>query len=585
MSEKDQFEEWSRLDCDSAQSDGQTTLDPKDALSGLEDLRGQLEAELGEQLSSLDDLQRDMAKIGSPDALGETVMNVVWEQFINQVGVVAGEEFIRENRNLRLDLRKSAHTQTTDNFARGKIATHNDRIDYQRRYDEWQSNFQHDAAGNVVTHGTRTGRQEATLEKGARAPFDAGRPAGSRERHTDMDHTVSAAQIIRDAAANAHLSKEEQIDFANSDVNLREMNSQHNRSKKDLATPDWLDNANSNGQTPREIFSDPLSDDYMSAELEQQYREDHKVANEAYAELKEEGEARSEATGEQSQQAEALRFGGKALRSVLMGLLASLVKEIVAKLVEWYRKGERKLATFIESVRQALRSFVANLKKHLITAGDTLGTTILTAILGPIIGTIKKAWIFLKEGYKSVRAAIRFLRDPANRSMPLSVKLLEVGKIVIAGLTVGGALVLGEAIEKGLSIIPILAFPIPLLGSLASILGIFLGAVVSGIVGAFALHKIDALLATRMRRENSEQQVATRNGIIGTQGRLIAVGVAHMGATRDAAARNVAERHAEAAHTFQSIVAQMSENATTANDLHDKSASANAEIDDLLNDM
>lgn len=585
MSEKDQFEEWSRLDCDSAQSDGQTTLDPKDALTGLEDLRGQLEAELGEQLSSLDDLQRDMAKIGSPDALGETVMNVVWEQFINQVGVVAGEEFIRENRNLRLDLRKSAHTQTTDNFARGKIATHNDRIDYQRRYDEWQSNFQHDAAGNVVTHGTRTGRQEATLEKGARAPFDAGRPAGSRERHTDMDHTVSAAQIIRDAAANAHLSKEEQIDFANSDVNLREMNSQHNRSKKDLATPDWLDNANSNGQTPREIFSDPLSDDYMSAELEQQYREDHKVANEAYAELKEEGEARSEATGEQSQQAEALRFGGKALRSVLMGLLASLVKEIVAKLVEWYRKGERKLATFIESVRQALRSFVANLKKHLITAGDTLGTTILTAILGPIIGTIKKAWIFLKEGYKSVRAAIRFLRDPANRSMPLSVKLLEVGKIVIAGLTVGGALVLGEAIEKGLSIIPILAFPIPLLGSLASILGIFLGAVVSGIVGAFALHKIDALLATRMRRENSEQQVATRNGIIGTQGRLIAVGVAHMGATRDAAARNVAERHAEAAHTFQSIVAQMSENATTANDLHDKSASANAEIDDLLNDM
>lgn len=57
-------------------------------------------------------------------------------------------------------------------------------------------------------------KEEATLVKGARKPFDEGRPSGSDENHTDMDHTVSAAEIIRDPAANAHMTEEEQIAFA-----------------------------------------------------------------------------------------------------------------------------------------------------------------------------------------------------------------------------------------------------------------------------------------------------------------------------------------------------------------------------------
>lgn len=172
-------------------------------------LESQLEAELDSQMEDLKVLEEEHDKIGNPATIGETVKNVVWEQFINQVGVIAGEDFIRENRGLTLDLRDSAHIQTTENFEKGKIATHNDKIDYQKRYDDWQANFQHDENGDVKTHQTRTGKQEATLVNGARKPFDEGRPTGSVERGTDMDHTVSAGEIIRDPAANAHLSKEE----------------------------------------------------------------------------------------------------------------------------------------------------------------------------------------------------------------------------------------------------------------------------------------------------------------------------------------------------------------------------------------
>ena len=205
----------------------------------FDELEEKLQSQLEEELADMQFLAEEKEKIGNPDNLGNVIMDVVWEQFLNQVAVTAGEDFIKENRGLHLDLRKEAHIQTTENFAEGKIATHNTEIDYQQRYDDWQSNFVKDENGNVVTHQTRSGKEEATLVKGARKPFDEGRPTGSVENHTDMDHTVSAAEIIRDPAANAHMTKEEQIAFANSDANLNEMDSSLNRSKGDKSMTEW----------------------------------------------------------------------------------------------------------------------------------------------------------------------------------------------------------------------------------------------------------------------------------------------------------------------------------------------------------
>ena len=58
-------------------------------------LENQLESELEEQMGDLELLKEDRDKISNPESLGTTVMNVVWEQFVNQVGVVAGEDFIK----------------------------------------------------------------------------------------------------------------------------------------------------------------------------------------------------------------------------------------------------------------------------------------------------------------------------------------------------------------------------------------------------------------------------------------------------------------------------------------------------------
>lgn len=522
----------------------------------FDELEEKLQCQLEEELADMQFLAEEKEKIGNPDNLGNVIMDVVWKQFLNQVAVTAGEDFIKENRGLRLDLRKKAHIQTTENFAEGKIATHNTEIDYQQRYDDWQSNFVKDENGNVVTHQTRSGKEEATLVKGARKPFDEGRPTGSVENHTDMDHTVSAAEIIRDPAANAHMTKEEQIAFANSDANLNEMDSSLNRSKGDKSMTEWLDNPNANGQKPDEIFD-------ISAEDDAKMRQKDAEAREEYEKQKKEAEQKSIEAGKKSRKEEAFRIGRKALRAVLMQLLAELVREIIAKLVKWFKSAKKELNTLLDSLKEAIHSFLGKMKTHLINAGKTVFSTVATAIIGPIFGTIKKVWMMLKQGWSSLKNAVAYIKDPANKGKPIGRLLMEVGKIVIAGMTGIGAMLLGEVIEKGLMTIPVFAVEIPLLGSLANILGIFLGAVVAGIIGAIAINIIEKQIEKSMKRENVDAQINKGNEILRTQHQLQVVNEAKLDHTKAIAAQNIHERHSAAANMMAESVENIRNNCAT----------------------
>ena len=541
-------------------------------------LESQLEAEIDSQMEDLKVLEEEHDKIGNPATIGETVKNVVWEQFINQVGVIAGEDFIRENRGLTLDLRDSAHIQTTENFEKGKIATHNDKIDYQKRYDDWQANFQRNEDGSIKMERARiTGEQQARLKYGARQYLNG--PSGSASMHND--HTISAAEIIRDSEANAHLSREEQHDFATGSINYKPLDSSANESKGDARMEDWL-NHERNGQRPAERFN--INED----ELKKRDAE----ARTEYERVKKEGEKRSIETGKKSQREETFRISGKALRSVIMGLLASLVKDIIQKLVAWFRSGKRILSTFIDSVKLAIKSFLSNMKTHLLNAGNTLITTIFTAIFGPVIGMIKKAWIFLKQGYKSVKEAIEFFKNPANKNMPFSIKMMEVGKIIVTGATAGGAILLGETIEKGLMTIPVFAFQIPLLGSLASLLGMFFGALISGLIGALALNLIDKMIAKKQQSINLSQQINKKNDIINSQEQILVVTAAQAANAKKDTAQNVMNRHQEASDIIEKSTSSVEENLNAVNDNEKKSeeiqtrnTSALDEIDDILNNL
>ena len=516
----------------------------------FDELEKKLDADLESQFSELKTLEEDYKQIGNPESLGTVIKDVVWEQFLNQIGVQGGKDFIKSNNGLNLDLSKDAHIQTTENFKNGKIASHNTKINYQQRYDDWQNNFARERDNQIrMNTNWATGKTTAVLRRldkrkdplgenynfnyNARAYIDADRPSGSATMH--MDHTIPAAEIIRDPEANAHLSRTEQAAFANSEKNLNLLDSRANESKGDQTMTEWLDSKR-NGQTPGERF--PID--------EKKLRQKDKEARKEYDKVKKEGEKRSIEAGNQSRKEEAFRIGGSALRAAVMTLLADFVKSMIQSLVQWFMSAQKTLSSLIEKLKSDVKAFVLNLKERLLNAGNSLLTTILSAIVGPVIGTIKKAWIFIKQGYKSLKDAVAFLRDPQNKSMPFSLKMMNVGKIVIAGLAAGGAIVLGEVIEKGLMTIPVFNIEIPLLGSLANILGIFLGALVSGIIGAIALNLINKAIANKQKTLNKEQQFDKKNQILTLQNKAIAVTGNKLEQTKEQFVSNTKQRHEEA---------------------------------------
>ena len=550
----------------------------------FDELEKKLQSQLEEELADMQFLAEEKEKIGNPDNLGNVIMDVVWEQFINQVAVVAGEDFIEENRGLKLDLRKEAHIQSTENFANGKIATHNTEIDYKKRYDDWQSNFQKDP--NIEhkksnyrynedqqvweKHDPRSNSWKKVLNEDARADFDKGRPTGKNTANTNMDHTVSAGEIIRDPAANAHMTREEQIGFANSEKNLNLMDAAANQSKGDSTMSEFLDSER-DGKKAAERFNID----------EEQLRKKDAEAREEYEKRKSEAELKSIEAGKKSRKEETFRIGGKALRAVLMQLLAELVREIIAKLVKWFKSSKKALDTLLDSLKEAIHSFIGKMKQHLINAGNTLFTTVATAIIGPIVGTIKKVWIMLKQGWSSLKNAIAYIKDPANKGKPVGRLMMEVGKIVIAGVTGIGATLLGEVIEKGLMTIPIFAAEIPLLGSLANILGIFLGAVVAGIIGAIAINIIEKQIEKSMKRENADAQIKKGNEILRTQNRLQAVNEVKLDHTKAATVQNIHDRHVAAANIMADSVETVRDNCAADESIED----AFDDIDKLFDEL
>lgn len=572
-------------------------------------LEEKLQSQLEEELADMQFLAEEKEKIGSPDNLGNVIMDVVWEQFINQVAVTAGEDFIEENRGLRLDLSKDAHFLTTENFEQGVMPTHNpNKETYFQRYTEYRSDFQtdphlevkmsknmryneetktyerYDAETNSWVGKTRynektrvwedwdlrAGNWKKKLDPEARKKFDTRTKDQKGTAAVAKDHVISAAEQIRDTEAAAYVDRETRKEFAKSDVNLNDLDSRANGSKNDSTMDEWL-NSKKDGKKPSERFD--IDEDDL--------RQKDAAAREEYTKMKDEGKKQAIEAGKESRKEEAFRIGGKALRAVLMQLLAELVREIIAKLVKWFKSSKKARDTLLDGLKEAIHSFIGKMKQHLINAGDTLFTTVATAIWGPIVGTIKKVWIMLKQGWSSLKNAITYIKDPANRGKPIGRLLMEVGKIVIAGMTGIGAMALGEVIEKGLITIPIFAVEIPLLGSLANILGIFLGAVVAGIIGAIAISIIEKQIEKSMERENVNAQIKKGNEILRTQHQLQTVNEVKLNHAKAETAQNIRDRHVAAANMMAESVEHIRTNCATDESVDD----AFDDIDRLFDEL
>lgn len=486
----------------------------KNAVISLETEDIEIEKQIEEQLQELENVKIEAKEIGDPKKLVDSISQIVWEQFVLQIGGQAGKDFIKQNNNLNLSLKKADHYLNPNSFNEGKMPSHNfQNLDkYQKRYEIHSNNFVRDDNGNIVTHKTRVGTEEATLTKTARSVFDKDRPSGSKFNHTDMDHTVSAGEILRDKEAAAYLDQNEKVEFANSKANLNEIPSDWNKSKSDYRTKDWLDTPKSKGQKPKEIFD-------ISDKDERKLRQKDTEARKEYESVKKEGKQRAEEEGKESIKREALTSASFITQAIALALMAKLTRTIFQELIRWLSEKDKDAKSFLEHLKKAVKEFLTDFKNNIFLSVDVGLTVLLTQILGEIIPMIKKALLFLKIGGQSVIEVAKYLKNPENATKDTSVKMLEIGKIVAVSLTTAGAIWLGMAITAALAYrVPALAsFQISFLGSASSLLGVFFGGLTAGVCGAIVLNNIEGALEGKLLSENISKQLVIQGDVLSLQ--------------------------------------------------------------------
>ena len=485
----------------------------------LLEIENSLENNLKDVVEHIEQLDIDREKLQNNEYFQESIENIVWEQVQLQLAAQIGEEFIKDNNGQTLDLRKDAHIQTAENFEKGKLATHNRDVDYQERYTRWQDNF------------TTNKKGERVLKSDAREFFDKGRDKGSGAVH--KDHTVSIKEQLNDIEMSTFFSKEEVKEFANSSKNLHDLDASANMSKGDKTMKEFLDSER-NGLKPEERFNIDRK----------QLEKDDREAREELHKRKQENKEKAIQSGKKSRRDEALKVSGKALKAALLQLLSEFLRELISKFISWLKDTERNLSTFIEKIKEAIISFVNNLSNHLLNVGKSVVTMIASAIVEPVIKTLLKAWTFIHQGWRSLKEAIDYLNNPDNKEKSVQIMMLEIGKIVVAGLTATGAIVVGEALGASLTAsFPVLAISIPLLGTIGSVIGTFMGATLSGIIGAFVLKMIDQQIVNKQITELSSKKINQNNEMLVIKDQLLDIKSIKLQVEKDSVINTIKERH------------------------------------------
>lgn len=513
----------------------------------LDNLEQSLEDMLQGKKEDLDFLKEEREHINNPDHLGETIMDVVCEQFMNQVVATVGEDFIKENGGLTLDLRSEAHIQTSENFADGKIATHNyiSKDQLEQNYDRYKNTPHKEFRDKYVDPGMNaTLKRAGELKKkgidtvtdiytGRQIPTEKKSENGKdNPKAAQREHVKPSAELYKDPSLQMANNNEELAAIINNPENLQGYTTAERNNRKSNNSPEEMSKKDKNKHWEK---ANERAEEYIGTE-------------------KKRGENRLKEEGHKTQKEEFFKIEKAAVKTAFISMLSALVKEIISKLVLWLKSAEKSLKTLIEHVKMALKAFISKLKDLFVDAAGNTLTMIATAIIGPVVGIIKKTITLLKQGWKSLKEAIDYLRQ--HRGEPLSRLMPEVGIIVVTGLCGIGTIVLGEAIEKGLeSAVPFLAVEIPFLGiKPTSLIGSLMGAIVCGVVGAIAINIINKHVAKQQKSDNLGAQIDKDNEILVIQDKLLDVKEQRLLNTCQEVAQELTEHHREADEQLKGIL-------------------------------
>lgn len=523
----------------------------------FDELDEKLQSQLEEEFSNLEFLKDEKAKIENPDALGKVILDEVWKQFGNQIG---------------LDMTNETLNQKYDREHQGET------------YDDVGKKVMQDPKYKEANKAMKEQQQSGNLKDEY-----TGKNINQND-NANLDHVVSRKELYENARRKqAGINTE---DLANKDENLKPTNESLNKSKGAKSVEEYIrsreqrekDLREQNERANKKIDESNMSDvEKQKAKEKNNKRLQDKLDADDELMKKADKEARKAINRDIAKgvaKETAKKAGKDAMKQMAVSALFSLLKEVMNGFVRFLKSQAKSFKSFLEEMKKAIKSFFEKITNVLQTGASSVVGTIVNEIFGPIVSTFKKLASLIKQGISSVMEAVRYLNDKENKNKPFGVKVAQVGKIISSGLVAGGAIFLGELFEKLLLSVPGMKIELPLLGTLANVIGMFLASLVSGLAGAIIINLIDKFIAKKQKSDAQAAAIETGNQIISKQHQIQIVNEVLLDRDKENAQSNILERHQDALSIMNEAYGNVMEDFVE--DFSENEYSAVIEEDDVI---
>ena len=485
-----------------------------------DELEELLEQQFTMEFSNLEKLELECKEISSPDKLGDVILDEIWDQFANQIGLDMTSDTLLKQYN--------------DKHPNGYTKEEGTKIMNDKRYTD---------ANNAMKERQKNGNLKDEY---------TGKTIKINEK-ANLDHVIPRKQIFENRWRK--IADIETSDLANKSENLAGTNESLNKSKGAKSNSDYIKNREAREKKLRDqvqranekIDKMNISDaEKRNLKAENNKRLNDKLAADSKKMLKAEKRAKKAINKDIAKKASvrmANKAGKDAIKAMFVAALFGMLKEIMNALVRFFKSKKRSFDTFLDEMKNALHSFFGKIRDFIKVGIDSFVGSIVGEIIGAFAQKLKKLPNLIKQIFGSIRESISYLSNPESQSHSTEIKIAHISKIITSALVGVGAMFLGEYFEKYLLPLPGMGFEIKFLGTIANILGMFLASLLTGILGAIIINGIDQFISRKLIEENQKKQANKKNELLRIQDVQIFVAEQNVAVKRNDIFSRMAKNH------------------------------------------
>ena len=534
-----------------------------------DELEELLEQQFTTEFSNLEKLELECKEISSPDKLGDVILDEIWSQFANQIGLDMTSDTLLKQYN--------------DKHPNGYTKEEGAKIMKDKRYTD---------ANNAMKERQKNGNLKDEY---------TGKTIKINEK-ANLDHVIPRKQIFENPWRK--IADIETADLANKKENFAATNESLNKSKGATSNSDYIKNREAREKNLKEqverankkIDKMNISDaEKRNLKAENNKRLNDKLAADSKKMLKSEKTAKKAINKDIAKKASvrmANKAGKEAVKAMFVAALFGMLKEIMNALVRYFKSKKQSFDAFLKEMKKALHSFFGKIKDFIKVGVDSFVGSIVGEIIGAFAEKLRKLPNLVKQLFGSIRESISYLSNPENESHSTAIKIAHVSKIITSALVGVGAMFLGEYFEQFLNKIPGMTFEIKFLGTIANILGMFLASLLTGILGAIIINGIDQFISRKLIEENQKKQANKKNELLRIQDVQIFVAEQNVAVKRNDIFSKMAKNHQKLRELLGNVYEEFSNSKIDfkqrllANEIYfDEKQSELEEMQNALNDL